>query len=184
MIVFDLETQNLAVEVGGWNNVDLLRLAVGCTYNDQIGYQMWWEAQAADLLDELHRADIIVGFNIRNFDFQVLSFYGSVKGLDEKAFDILGEMVDQGKRRINLNQMATINLGETKTLASGAGAITLWRNGQLEELAFYCQKDVELTKRLFEFWETEGLLWTNTARTDFIIWPGTDHLLDEDEDEE
>ncbi len=176
MIVFDLETQNLAAEVGGWGNKNLLRLAVGCSWDQQLGYQLWWESQAVDLIGELRRAELIVGFNINSFDFSVLSFYGDVSDLGERSFDILGEITRQGFRRISLARLASINLGEAKAQESGVVAVKLWRSGRLEELSAYCQKDVELTKRLFDKWEAEGLLWLNA--TDFVTWPGVNHLLD------
>lgn len=175
MIVFDLETQNLAAEVGGWHHKNLLRLAVACTYDDRLGYQLWWEAQAVDLIRELQKADMIVGFNVRDFDFEVLSFYGDVRGLNEKSFDILGEIRDQGKRRVSLNRVANLNLGEAKKYESGVTAVQLWRAGRLEELATYCEGDVELTKRLFEYWEFNGLLWISGS--DYVVWPGTSHLM-------
>ena len=48
--------QKLVREVGGWANVEGLRLAVACTYQDDAGYQDWWEAQAGDLLAQLPHA--------------------------------------------------------------------------------------------------------------------------------
>ena len=178
MVFFDLETQYLAAEVGGWGNKELMRLGVGATYTEQDQYQVWWESQAADLLEKLDEADLIVGFNTRAFDFAVLSFYGSVRGFEDKNFDILAEVRRQGKGTLSLNHLAFINLAETKSVESGAVAVELFRTGKLDELSAYCQRDVELTKRLFEKWEAEGLLWTDAARTRFVTWPGYYHLLD------
>ena len=36
-IFFDLETQKLAEDVGGWANVEAMRLSVGCTHDDDAG---------------------------------------------------------------------------------------------------------------------------------------------------
>lgn len=170
MIVFDLETQYLAAEVGGWGNKQLMRLAVGCTWDEQRGYQLWWEAQAGDLIAALDEADVIIGFNINSFDFSVLSFYGDTSKFEDKSFDILNELFQQSRERKSLNHLARINLGEAKTLESGVVAVELWRQGRLEELAAYCQKDVELTKRLFEQWRDTGILWV--SEVSYVIWPG------------
>jgi DEAD/DEAH box helicase domain-containing protein len=178
VIFFDLETQYLASEVGGWGNKELLKLAVGGTYDDQAEYQLWWEAQAVDLIEELQGQDLIIGFNTRAFDFAVLSFYGDVRGLDDKNFDLLAEVRRQTGRTLSLNHLAFINLDESKALESGLIAPELYRTGRLDELAAYCQRDVELTKRLFETWEAQGLLWIDAARTIWAVWPGYTHLLD------
>lgn len=178
MIFFDLETQYLAAEVGGWGNKALLRLAVAATFDEQQQYQIWWEAQASDLIETLRDHELIVGFNTRAFDFAVLSFYGDTWGFEEKNFDILAEVRRQGAGTLSLNHLAHINLDEGKSYESGAVAVELFRTGRLDELSAYCQRDVELTRRLFEKWEAEGLLWTDTARTRWVIWPGYYHLLE------
>jgi DEAD/DEAH box helicase domain-containing protein len=121
IIFFDLETQKLAAEVGGWSNIEALRVAVACTFDDDNGYRDWWESQAGDLLEELERAQLIVGYNINMFDFRVLSPYGSIAKLEAKAFDIMDELWQQTHKRVSLNTVAVLNLGEAKTPA-GRGA--------------------------------------------------------------
>jgi DEAD/DEAH box helicase domain-containing protein len=170
VVFFDLETQKLAAEVGGWANIEALGLAVACTHDDDMGYRDWLEAQAADLLEELHRASLIVGFGVNQFDYRVLSLYGDASGLEAKTFDILDEVFAQTGRRLALNVLAKRNLGEAKSLESGVGAIRLWRTGKLDELLAYCQRDVELTRRLYELWEARGLLWVSP--TEYVVWPG------------
>jgi DEAD/DEAH box helicase domain-containing protein len=169
-LFFDLETQHLAAEVGGWGNVEAMRLSVACTYDERAGYRDWWEAQAADLLDELRRAERIVGFNLNRFDYRVLSLYGDTSGLDapHQTFDLLDEIVRQTGHRASLSRLAAHNLGEAKALESGVQAVRLWKAGALEELVAYCRRDVELTRRLYEAWESHGVLWTGTR--EFVVW--------------
>jgi DEAD/DEAH box helicase domain-containing protein len=183
ILFFDLETQKLTSEVGGWGNVEALRVAVAATYDEDNGYRDWWESQVGDLLEELHRAQLIVGFNISAFDFRVLSPYGSVAVLDAKAFDILDEVFQQTHKRVSLNALCMLNLGEAKTYESGVAAVQLYRTGMMEELIAYCRRDVELTKRLYEAWEAQGLLWVTGE--DYAVWPGVRTAEDlEEEDEE
>ena len=178
-IVLDLETQHLADEVGGWANIGALRVSVACTWDEDSGYRIWWEGQVGDLLSELARANLVVGYNVGSFDYAVLSLYGRVDDLREKTFDILDELHQQTGRRVGLNVVAMLNLGEAKALESGAAAVQLWRDGSLEDLATYCQRDVELTKRLYEMWRDQGILWVSDS--DFAVWPGP--VVAEEEDE-
>jgi DEAD/DEAH box helicase domain-containing protein len=186
ILFFDLETQKLAHEVGGWGNIEALGMSVGCTYDDQAGYRDWWEAQAADLLDELRRAELIVGFNVNVFDYRVLSLYGNSSDLEERTFDMLDEIFQQTGKRVGLNTLSVLNLGEAKVFESGVSAVRLWKTGKLEELVAYCRRDVELTKRLYEHWEAQGILWTSSV--DYVVWPGqritTDKRMEDLEDEE
>lgn len=182
MIVFDVETQYLSHEVGGWGNIEALRLSVACTFDERRGYQSWWEAQAADLVEELRKADLIVGFNVNAFDFRVLAGYGDTQGFEDRTFDIHDEIFQQVHLRLGLNTLAVLNLGEAKMAESGTHAVRLWRTGRLEELEAYCRLDVELTKRLYEHWEAQGVLWV--SQNNYVIWPGVRPTAMVDEDEE
>ena len=169
MIIFDLETQRSAAEVGGWANIEAMQLSVACTWDERAGYRTWWEAQAGDLLNELDRAAVIVGFNVTVFDYRVLSLYGNTTGFLGKTHDIHAEIFSQTHRRAGLGLLARLNLGESKALESGLDAVALWVAGDLEALAAYCQQDVELTRRLYEFWRSTGVLFVTPA--DFAVWP-------------
>lgn len=169
LIVLDLETQHLAADVGGWQNIEAMRVSVAVTWDEEAGYRTWWESQAGDLLDALDRAEAIVGFNVTAFDYRVLSLYGNTAGYFAKTRDLHLELLQQTGRRVGLDRLARLNLGEAKALESGIDAAALWQAGELETLAAYCQKDVELTRRLYELWRTAGVLFVNPA--DFAVWP-------------
>lgn len=181
-IVLDIETQNLADEMGGWHNLAALQLAVAVTWDEDTGYRTWWEGQAGDLLAELGRSKLVVGYNISAFDYAVLSLYGDTEELLEKTFDVLDELYQQLHKRVSLNLVAKLNLGEAKAYASGADAVKLWRDGRLDDLEAYCLKDVELTQRLYELWEAEGVLWISGV--DFAVWPGPIAAIEKEEEEE
>ena len=95
MLFLDLETQHTAAEVGGWANVEAMRMSVACTFEPRAGYRDWWESQAGDLLAELRQAEQIVGFNVNTFDYRVLALYGPTQGLEAKTFDIHQIVRDQ-----------------------------------------------------------------------------------------
>ncbi len=170
MIVFDLETQYLAGEVGGGANVEALRLAVACSWDERHGYRTWWESQAAELVSALGRAERPVGYGISRFDLRVLALYGDVSGLAGRSFDMMEHIWQQTGRRVSLKRLAEINLGESKLLAGGVEAVRLWRAGRLATLEAYCRRDVELTRRLYEFWQAQGVLFINAA--EYVAWPG------------
>jgi DEAD/DEAH box helicase domain-containing protein len=169
-LFLDLETQHTAAEVGGWANVEALRMSVACTFDQRSGYRDWWESQAGDLLRELSAAQLIVGFNVNAFDYRVLSLYGPTDGLESKTVDIHAIVKEQTGKRVALNTLAMLNLGEGKVWESGVQAVRFWQQGDIERLITYCQKDVELTRRLYEFWQAQGLLWINAS--EYAVWPG------------
>src|SRR6185369_6746994 len=73
IVYFDLETQKSAEEVGGWDKIRMMKMSVGVTYSTARGeYRIYGEGQVNELIDELRRADLVVGFNIQRFDYEVL----------------------------------------------------------------------------------------------------------------
>jgi DEAD/DEAH box helicase domain-containing protein len=63
-VYFDLETQKSAEEVGGWDKIREMRMSVGVTYSTARGdYKIYREHEVNALIDELSRADLVVGFN-------------------------------------------------------------------------------------------------------------------------
>jgi DEAD/DEAH box helicase domain-containing protein len=73
IIYFDLETQRTANDAGGWDRKGNMQMSVGVTYSSRNGrYEIFPEARVHDLVDRLRRADLVVGFNVLNFDYHVL----------------------------------------------------------------------------------------------------------------
>jgi DEAD/DEAH box helicase domain-containing protein len=158
VVFFDLETQKTAQDVGGWENKHLMRVSVAVVHDSTTGENHHFgEVQVDDLVRTLRRADLVVGFNIRSFDYRVLSAYGGDELEGIPTFDILEDVQRRLGFRLSLDHLASRTLGECK-IADGLQAVAWFREGRMEELRAYCQKDVEITRRLFEFGCTNGYL--------------------------
>lgn len=151
VVYFDLETQKSAQEVGGWDHVRDLRMSVGVTFNTRRGeYKIYAESHVNELIQELQRADLVVGFNHVRFDYEVLHGYTVLDLTQIPSLDILLELQKQIKHRLSLDAVATATLGTEKT-ADGLQAIRWFREGRLLEIAEYCCFDVKITRLLHEF---------------------------------
>jgi len=158
IIFFDLETQKSAEEVGGWENKRLMRVSVGVAYNLKKGkFQVFTEDNIRDLLRELLLADLIIGFNIKRFDYAVLSYYiafdiGSVPTLD--LLEVVNEYLGF---RLSLDHLSQSTLGYGKT-GSGLDAIRWFKEGRIDRLTEYCKHDVKIVKELYEYGKEHGYL--------------------------
>ena len=151
IVYFDLETQQSAEEVGGWNHISKMRMSVGVTYSTARGeYKIYGEAQVNDLITELQRADLVVGFNNLRFDNEVLSGYSALDLSQVPTLDMLVELQETLKHRLSLDSIATATFGVEKT-AEGLQAIRWWKEGRLLEIAEYCCYDVKITKMVHEY---------------------------------
>ena len=155
---FDIETQRLAQEVGGWENKHLMRLSVGVIYDSaEDEYLVFFEDQVADLIKKLKEYDLVVGFNIKNFDYAVLQPYTASSLKQIPTFDILEYIHNKFGFRVSLDLLAKYTLEDSK-MADGIMAVKWFRNGEMEKVVEYCKKDVDITRRLFEFGQENGYL--------------------------
>ena len=158
IVYFDLETQKSASEVGGWTNIRRMRLAVGVTYSTATErYETFYEGDADALVEELSGADLVVGFNVKRFDYTVLSPYTSVPLWSLPTFDMLEHVTRTLGFRLSLDTLARATLNEAKS-ADGMQSLRWWKAGKVDLIAEYCRKDVEITRRLHEYAREHGYL--------------------------
>src|SRR5882762_487174 len=151
VVYFDLETQKSADEVGGWDKIGQMRMSVGVTFSTARGdYRIYGEKQVDDLLSELQRADLVVGFNHLRFDYEVLHGYTSMDLRQLPTLDMMIELQNTLQHRLSLDSIATATFGVEKT-AEGLQAIKWFQEGKLLEIAEYCCYDVKLTKLVHEY---------------------------------
>ena len=151
IVYFDLETQKSAEEVGGWNNISQMGMSVGVTYRTAQGaYRIYSEKQVSDLITDLQRADLVVGFNILRFDYEVLHGYTSFDLRQLPTLDMMIKVADTLRHRLSLDAIATATFGVEKT-AEGMQAIEWFKQGKLLEIAEYCCYDVKITRLVHEY---------------------------------
>lgn len=149
ILVFDLETQRSFQDVGSRSAMRQLGMSVGIVYSfrdDQ--FSTFYENEGNALIDRLLGAELVVGYNVIGFDFEVL------KGYREAAFDevpTLDLMVDlQGKLgfRPKLDSVVQATLGAAKS-ADGLQALAWWKEGRVDLIEKYCRDDVAITRDLY-----------------------------------
>ena len=157
-LVVDLETQNLASEVGGWGNIRTMRLALAASWDLDSGeWRTYFEEEAEDLVEDMFNAELVIGFNIRRFDFEVLRAYTGRDLGRIRTVDLLDVIKSRLGFRISLGSLAESNFGEGKT-ADGILSVQYFREGRFDLVEAYCKKDVELTGRLYLKGLQEGCL--------------------------
>jgi DEAD/DEAH box helicase domain-containing protein len=162
--VLDIETQRSADEVGGWHLAD--RMGISCVVlyiAETDAYEEYLEKDVAALMDRLWKLDLVVGFNIRRFDYKVLSGYVDYDFRRLPTLDILEEVQGRLGYRLSLDHLAGETLGARKS-ADGLQALRWWKEGRVREIIDYCKQDVAITRDLFLFGREKGyLLFRNKA---------------------
>ena len=160
IVYFDLETQRTANDAGGWDKKRDMGMSVGVTYSTATGeYRIYSENRVTDLIKELRAADLVVGYNVVNFDYHVLMGYTP---LDLPEFlptlDLIVDVEAALGHRLSLESLAQGTCGVGKT-AEGLDAIRWWREGKILEIAEYCCFDVKVTKMVHEHGVESGELF-------------------------
>lgn len=151
LVYFDLETQKSADDVGGWNNIRDMKMSVGVTYSTRRGgYKIYAEKNVHELIEELLKADLVIGFNNLRFDYEVLHGYTVMDLRQAPTLDLLIELQKTLNHRLSLDSIAVSTLGVEKT-AEGLQAIEWFREGRLLEIAEYCCYDVKITRLVHEY---------------------------------
>ncbi|MEI7904663.1 MAG: DEAD/DEAH box helicase [Candidatus Firestonebacteria bacterium] len=151
IVFLDIETQKSAAEVGGWNNKHLMKVACIVTYSTIGGkYLGYTEDRIKECVDEILKADIVVGFNIKSFDWAVLQPYTNVDLGRIKTLDLLEVVKNQLNFRLSLDHLSLATLKKGKT-ADGLQSLQWFKEGKIQQIIEYCQYDVQLTRELYEY---------------------------------
>lgn len=151
VVVFDLETQRSFDEVGGRSQFHRLGVSVGVAYRyDEDRFITYHEDTVGELIELLKSAELVVGYNILGFDYQVLRGYTEEDLRTLPTFDIMYDLEERLGFRPKLESVAVPTLGGGKS-ADGLQALEWWRRGEIAKIEEYCREDVRVTRDLFDF---------------------------------
>lgn len=149
-VVFDLETQNFFQEVGA-NDPAALDLSVASVYDSETDrYTTVAIDDLATIWPIIEQADALVGYNSNHFDIPLLNKYYPGDLTQIKSIDLLEYIKDSLGRRLRLDSVAQATVGAKKS-ADGMQAVRWWREGKVDEVKKYCEQDVRVTKKVFDY---------------------------------
>ena len=159
VMVFDVETRRSAAEVGGWHRADRM----GVSGADGDPYRHFRQEELGDMLGLMRRAGVVIGFNSLRFDYKVLQPFADFDLYELPSLDLLMEIRKRLSYRVSLDNLGRATLDAPKT-ADGLKALQWGKEGRLDLIGAYCQADVDITRRLYEFGRAERhVLFTNKA---------------------
>ena len=149
-IVFDLETQNIFQDTGSSDPADL-DISVASVYDSET------DTYTTVTVDDLHKlwpifekADALIGYNSNHFDIPLLNKYYPGDLTHIKSIDLLESIRTSLGRRLRLDSIAQATIGAKKS-ADGLQAVRWWKEGKIDEIKKYCEQDVRVTKKIFDF---------------------------------
>jgi DEAD/DEAH box helicase domain-containing protein len=152
-VILDVETKKTFDEVGGFfpNLLGISFVGV-CVREGTSGkgeMKGYFEDKLPDLFPLLEKADVVIGFNIENFDMQTLVPYYTGDITQIPVLDLMLRIKDSVGHRIGLDAVAQQTLGAGKS-GDGLDAIKYYRTGQFDKLKDYCLQDVAVTRDIHD----------------------------------
>ncbi|MDY6820971.1 MAG: DEAD/DEAH box helicase [Deferribacterota bacterium] len=169
IIVFDLETKYSAASVGGFKNAHLMGISVAVAYNLITKKYLYFKENEIDkLIDTLENAKLIIGFNIINFDFKVITGYRSLNIKNIPKLDIFLDIKNITGRRFSLEKIATSTINAKKS-GNGLLALKWYEEGLIDKILKYCKKDVEITTDILLYGITNGCVFVPVQNTSIRV---------------
>ncbi len=159
-IVLDVETKKTFEEVGGYFPHLLEVSFVGVCIREGSGkgeMKGFFEDDLPNLFPLLEKADVVIGFNIDNFDMQTLVPHYSADITKIPTLDVMNRIKDSTGHRIGLDAVAKETLGIGKS-GDGLDAIKYYKTGNFEALSEYCLQDVAVTRDVYDFGLNKGFV--------------------------
>jgi DEAD/DEAH box helicase domain-containing protein len=149
-VVFDLETQNIFQDVGS-SDPAALDISVATVYDYGTDtYTTVDITELSKLWPIIESADALVGYNSNHFDIPLLNKYYPGELTHIKSIDLLEAIKASLGRRLRLDSIAQATVGAKKS-ADGLQAVRWWREGNIAAIKKYCEQDVKVTKKIFDY---------------------------------
>ena len=156
IVTFDIET--IGNFGSGARMLDDMEMTICCIHDSETdSYDSFLKEDLPRLWKILENTDALVGYNSDHFDIPILNKYYPGDLTKIRSIDILREISNVLGRRVRLDAVAEGTLGKKKS-GSGLEAMHWWKEGNITKLRDYCLKDVEITKKVFDYALQNGLL--------------------------
>ncbi|MFA5942461.1 MAG: ribonuclease H-like domain-containing protein [Candidatus Paceibacterota bacterium] len=156
-LTFDIESISHSVVRGhiDVNEQELIVVGVHDSHTDR--YTSYDKEDLSKLWPIIESADMLIGFNSDSFDIPLLNRYYPGNLSHIRSLDLLSEVQKVLGRRIRLQSLAEATLGKGKS-GDGLKAGEWWREGKKDEVRAYCIEDVRLTRELYDYALSHGVL--------------------------
>ncbi|TVQ98668.1 MAG: DEAD/DEAH box helicase [Desulfovibrionales bacterium] len=163
--VLDVETRYSAQEVGGWNHTDLMGVSCAVLYDSKgDAFLDYLQEDIPRLVEKLREFELVVGFNILNFDYKVLRGVLDFDFCSLPSLDMLQVVHERLGYRLSLDHLARHTLNAPKS-GNGLDALKWWKQGKIDKIITYCRHDVAITRDLYLHGRDKGfVLFQNKAR--------------------
>ena len=142
-LYLSLTTQNVSDDVGGWQHKHLLGLGIAVVYDTaDASYRVYTEETVEALMAHLQRADLVLSFNTRDFDYQVLQPYTDAPLPSLPTYAMLDEIQRALGYRLSFKHVLQETLGVERP-DDRLDTVAWHRSAQSEAIIAACRRDID-----------------------------------------
>ncbi|WP_089719103.1 Zn-binding domain-containing protein [Candidatus Entotheonella palauensis] len=147
-LYLNLTTQKASDDVGGWQHKHLLGLGIAVIYDTaSASYHVYTEETIESLMAHLQRADLIISFNTRDFDYQILQPYTDVPLPTLPTYAMLDEIQRALGYRLSFKHLLKETLGVERP-DDRLDTVAWYRHAQSEAIINACRRDIDWMRDL------------------------------------
>lgn len=158
-VILDVETKKIFDEVGGFFpdklGVSFVGVCVREGFSGKGEMKSFFEEDLPNLFPLLEKADVVIGFNIDDFDMQTLVPYYNGNITSIPTLDVMQRIKKSVGHRIGLDAVAQETLGIGKS-GDGLDAVKYYNSKNWEALEKYCLQDVAVTRDVYDAGLSKG----------------------------
>lgn len=157
-LYLNLTTQKASDDVGGWQHKHLLGLGIAVIYDTaDATYRVYTEETIETLIAHLQRADLIISFNTRDFDYQVLQPYTDVPLPSLPTYAMLDEIQRALGYRLSFKHVLQETLGVERP-DDRLDTVAWYQHAQSEAIITACRRDIDWMRHLMRHLSDTGSL--------------------------
>jgi DEAD/DEAH box helicase domain-containing protein len=157
-LYLNLTTQQASDDVGGWQHKHLLGLGIAVVYDTaDASYRAYTEETIEALMAHLQQADLIISFNTRDFDYQVLQPYTDVPLPSLPTYAMLDEIQRALGYRLSFKHLLQETLGVERP-DDRLDTVAWFRQAQSEAIITACRRDIDWMRDLIRHISHTGSL--------------------------
>jgi DEAD/DEAH box helicase domain-containing protein len=157
-LYLNLTTQNASDDVGGWQHKHLLGLGIAVIYDTaDASYHIYTEETIEALIAHLQRADLVISFNTRDFDYQVLQPYTDVPLPSLPTYAMLDEIQRALGYRLSFKHLLQETLGVERP-DDRLDTVAWYQHAQSEAIIADCRRDIDWMRDLIRHLSHTGSL--------------------------
>lgn len=162
ILVFDLQTKRSFDDVGGKKAIDQMGISVAGLYDYSTEkLTLYEEEKINSLIKELLSSTLVIGINLKRFNYKVLTAFSQNDFNKLKSLDILDYFKKKLSFKPSFEGLFNGTLSINKIPKNEIYVPRLYKHGKIDEIRALCEENIVDLKKFYDFGRKKGHIFYN-----------------------